>query len=68
MNIFVRVSFLNMYKSFFLKKILKVFYWLFERESEYEWGGGGAKGEGEREIDPLLSREPDAGLHPRTLR
>ena len=35
------------------------------REREHQWWGGA---EGEREADSPLSREPDAGLHPRTLR
>ena len=33
---------------------------------EHEWELGGAEGEGE--ADSPLSREPDAGLNPRTLR
>ena len=37
--------------------------YLFERE--HEWEGEGA--EGEREAGSPLSREPDAGLDPRTL-
>ena len=39
---------------------------LFEREKEHKWQEGVA--EGEREADSLLSREPDMGLEPRTLR
>ena len=46
--------------SFFLKD----FVYLFERESR----GRGREREGEREADSLLSKEPDVGLNPRTLR
>lgn len=38
--------------------------YLFEREREHEQGGG-TGGEGEAGFS--LSREPDAGLYPRTL-
>ena len=48
---------------------LKDFIYLFEtrQESEHEQGGG-AKGEREGEADSPLSRDPDLGLNPRTLR
>ena len=38
-------------------------FYLFEREKEREI----SEGEGEGEADSSLSREPDAGLDPRTL-
>ena len=37
-----------------------------ERERETAWAGGGA--EGKEESDSPLSREPDPGLNPKTLR
>ena len=55
--------------SLFFKK--KDFIYLFEgerergREKAHKWGGGA---EGEREADFPLSREPNSGLDPRTLR
>ena len=39
--------------------------YLTERESTQ--AGGTAEGEGEGEADSFLSREPEAGLYPRTL-
>ena len=44
---------------------LKDFIYLFDRESERAQAGREAVGEGE--AGPPLSREPDAGLNPRTL-
>ena len=47
----------------------KDFTYLFEREKEHQWDGGGRHREGE--ADSLLSRERDTtqvGLEPRTLR
>ena len=38
-----------------------------EREREREKARAGGRAEGEREADSPLSREPDAGLDPRTL-
>ena len=37
------------------------FYLIYLRERDHECGGGA-----EREADPLLSREPESGLHPRS--
>ena len=56
--------------SFFLplsrnKGIFLRFYFIYLREREHKQGGGG---EGGGEADSMLSRGPDAGLHPRTLR
>lgn len=41
----------------------KNFIYLFDREQ----AGRAAEGEGEGDAAPLLSKEPDAGLDPRTL-
>jgi len=48
----------------------KIFFlYLKERQKEARAGEGAeAKAEGEGEADSSLSREPDMGLHPRTLR
>ena len=49
----------------FLFKII----FIYLRESEHKRGvGGEQQAEGEKETDSLLSREPDVGLNPRTLR
>ena len=57
---------LYVFLNFFIKHIFKDFIYLFERERrEHKWC---RRGEGEGEVDYLLSREPDAGLDPRTLR
>ena len=54
---------LTSFKSFFFKD----FIYLFERQSTREqWGGAETEAKGEAES--LLSREPNAGLDPRTLR
>ena len=56
--------------SIILFLFFKDFIYLFDREREREretarsQAGGGAEAEGE--ADYLLSREPDAGLHPKT--
>lgn len=42
--------------------------YLFEREREHERAQAGEGAEGEEEADSPLSRDPDVGLHPRTLR
>ena len=49
---------------------IKLFYFiLFERERQHEWRSmSGGEAEGEKEADSPLSREPDVGLDPRTLR
>ena len=52
---------LKIYTRYFFKD----FVYLFEKERENEQGGGT---EGEGEADSSLSREPDTGLDPRTLR
>ena len=45
----------------------KMFIYLFERETEME--GGTQEGvEGEGKADSSLSRDPDSGLDPKTLR
>ena len=46
--------------------MIYLFIYLFESESANAKAGGGAEGEGE--ADSLLSREPNEGLDPRTLR
>ena len=46
--------------------LCKDFIYLFESERAHEHRGG-AEGEGEGEAGSPLSREPDAGLDPRTL-
>jgi len=50
--------YLRWHASPYLSKKLKI---LFQRERAREGGGS------EEEADSLLSREPDAGLDPRTL-
>jgi len=47
--------------------ILKIFIYLFDRERETAREGTQAGRVGEGEAGFLQSREPDAGLHPRTL-
>jgi len=42
-----------------------IFIYLFDREIEHKWAERQAEGEGE--AGSPLSREPDAGLDPRTL-
>ena len=54
------------YTLFFLSLLLKDFMYSFERErASISRSRGWGKGEGE--ADSMLSGEPDAGLHPRTL-
>ena len=66
-------SFLLFLAAYFLITSLNdnflIFYfkiYLFQRESMWVWAGRGA--EVERDADSSLSREPNAGLNPRTLR
>ena len=49
---------------YFLKFLKKICIYSFERRKEHKQGGGA---EAEEEADSLLSREPDVGLHLRTL-
>ena len=51
--------------SLLISGFLKIY--LREKESIYAHEQGG-EAEGEGEVDSPLAREPDAGLHPRTLR
>jgi len=53
-------------RSFFFFKILFIHLTQKERERQRIQARGVAEGEGE--ADSLLSREPDVGLHPRTLK
>ena len=47
----------------------KMFIYLFERGRETEMEGGTQEGvEGEGKADSSLSRDPDSGLDPKTLR
>jgi len=55
LHLFVSLSFLHSVVFLFLR------FYLFKRETER------AQAEAEGEADSALSREPDAGLHPRPL-
>ena len=55
----------SIYEIFFFCEFLKKDFIYFEREGMSEVGVGYRR---EGEVGPTLSREPNSGLHPRTLR
>ena len=61
---YVTITWLQNFLSLFFKKNIYLFIW--ERGRERAQVGEGAEGEGEADFP--LSREPDAGLDPKTLR
>ena len=58
------MCFANIFSQSVYLKFLKDNLFIYFRESKHKWGGA----EGEKEADSLLSREPNVGLHPETLR